>query len=394
MTSALPDDASPDDSSPSADRRRFLFAAASLAGVGARPAAARQALAAPVSPEGAGSDAGLLVAGPAGGGTDAWAERLGPALARALPQRPPQRPPQSHPPSGNPPSGTLSGQRLRRETAGGVDGVTGANRFEAQVAPDGNTALVVPGTAALAWLAGDPRARFEAARWVPALAAFAPGVIVARLPASSLAPGGTVRFATTGPAGPDLPALLALDLMGVAVQPVPVPVSSPEVLSQPGVDAVFLHGPGAEEAARTLAALGTTSGTPTLLGLGLPDATGRFSPPPSLPAPSPWGLPELVARTAGGSALHAAWRAAAVAAQLDAALVLPAMAPAAAVASWRRACAQAAAGPEIQEAAAGLGVQVLAAPACTVPMAALAVDPAGLLDLRRWLAGRHDWRSS
>lgn len=385
MTNALPDDAPPDDSALSADRRRLLRAAALLAAVGARPAAARQALAAPMYPEGAGSGIGLLVAGPAGGAADAWAERLGPALARALSQSASQ----SHPPPG-----AASGHRLRRETVGGVDGVTGANRFEAQVAPDGTTALLAPGTAALAWLAGDPRARFDAAGWVPALAAFAPGVVVARPSASSLGPGGSVRFATTGPAGPDLPALLALDLMGVAVQPVPVPASSPEVLSQPGVDAVFLHGPGAEDAARTLAALGTTSGAPTLLGLGLPDATGRFTPPPSLPGSSPWGLPELVARTAGGTPLYAAWRAAAVAAQLDAALVLPAMAPAAAVASWRRACAQAAAGPEVQEAAAGLGVQVLAAPACNVPMAALAVDSAGLLDLRRWLAGRYGSRGS
>lgn len=355
MTSALP----------SADRRRFLHGAALhgaalLAAACARPAAARQDLAASAAPDGA----GLLVAGPAGGDIDAWAELLGPGLARALPP----------------------GNRLRRETVGGVDGVTGANRFEAQVAPDGHTALLVPGTAALACLAGDPRARFEASRWVPVLAAMAPGVIVGRWPAATFGPGGTVRFATTGPAGPDLPALLALDLMGVAVHPVPVPASSPEVLSQPGVDAVFLHGPGAEDAARTLAALGTAAGTPTLLALGLPDETGRASSPP--------GMTELFARAAGGGPLHAAWRAAAVAAQMEAALVLPAMAPAASVARWRRACAQAAAGSEVQEAAAGMGVRLLSASACTGLTAALAVDSAGLLELRRWLAGRHGWRGS
>ena len=359
MTDALASTASADLAS--VDRRRVLRAAALLAvGACARPAAARQALAAPVSPGGA----GLLVAGPAGGGTDGWADLLGPALARAVPP----------------------GGRLRRETVGGVDGVTGANRFETQVTPDGGTALLVPGAAVLAWLAGDPRARFEAARWVPALAATAPGVIVSRLTAAKLGPGGSVRFATTGPAGPDLPALLALDLMGLTVQPVPVPASSPEVLSQPGVDTVFLHGPGALDAARTLAALGTTPRGPTLMGLSRPDEAGQ--------APLPPGPLELLVHAAGGSPLHAAWRAAAVAAQMDAALVLPAMAPAAAVASWRRACAQAASEPEVQDAAADMGVHLLPAPSCTGLTAAFAVDSVGLLELRRWLAGRHSWRSS
>ena len=41
-----------------------------------------------------------------------------------------------------------------------------------------------------------------------------------------------------------------------------------------------------------------------------------------------------------------------------------------------------------------MGVRLLSASACTGLTAALAVDSAGLLEVRRWLAGRHGWRGS
>ena len=44
---------------------------------------------------------------------------------------------------------------------GSADGVTGANQFEARGAPDGQTVLLVPGQAAVAWMVGDPRAQFD-----------------------------------------------------------------------------------------------------------------------------------------------------------------------------------------------------------------------------------------
>ncbi|MBV9748398.1 MAG: hypothetical protein JO157_06270, partial [Acetobacteraceae bacterium] len=109
----------------------------------------------------------LLVAGPAQGATAAWADLIVPALAHALPP----------------------GTRLGRESIGGADGVTAANQFEALTASDGEAVLLLPGAAALAWLVGDPRARFNAAQWVTALAGTTPAVLASRLPLARIAAG-------------------------------------------------------------------------------------------------------------------------------------------------------------------------------------------------------------
>ncbi len=76
------------------------------------------------------------------------------------------------------------GTAVRKDVVGGVDGVTAANQFEARTVPDGGTALLLPGSAAMAWLVGDPRARFDAGHWVPALAGVTPGLVVSRVPAA------------------------------------------------------------------------------------------------------------------------------------------------------------------------------------------------------------------
>ena len=67
-----------------------------------------------------------MIAGPPGGRLDRWADMLVPALSRGLAGRVP----------------------LARRNVGGIDGVTGANQFEARGEPDGSTALLVPGAAA------------------------------------------------------------------------------------------------------------------------------------------------------------------------------------------------------------------------------------------------------
>jgi hypothetical protein len=63
---------------------------------------------------------------------------------------------------------------------GGRDGVTGTNIFDARALPDGRAALLFPGGAALAWLVGDTRVRFDASGLSPQLAAVGSGVVCAR----------------------------------------------------------------------------------------------------------------------------------------------------------------------------------------------------------------------
>ncbi|MBV9785403.1 MAG: hypothetical protein JO264_16460 [Acidisphaera sp.] len=312
----------------------------------------------------------LLVAGPDGGRLDALSLVVAPAIERALPP------------------GTV----LRRTKAGGADGVTAANQFAVRTEPDGDTMLMVPGAAALAWLAGDTRVHFDAAHWVPVMAGLYSGVVAGRLPAGGLASGRPIRVAAAGPIGPDLPALLALDLLGAPVVPVfgiADAAAARQALVQGRVDLVFLHG---SQVPNQVAALGAAGGHP-LFSLGTPDQSGAFARDPLFP-----DLPDMAeycTRLRGAppsGPLYTAWRGTAAAAQLCFGLVLPQLTPPALVAIWRRAGAAAAGAPEVQAAAASAAFSPVATPGATGSTVSIAADMASLLELRRWLATRLDWQ--
>lgn len=340
---------------PFVQRRALLPLAALLAAGG--PALGRPATAwsAPGLPE----NLTLLVAGPPLGTADRWAVLLAPVLAQSFP------------------AGTV----LEREATGAADGVTGANQFEARAIPDGSTAMLLPGSAVLAWLVGDPRAQFDAARWVITLASVAPAVLASRIPLARIGPGARVRVAAAGPAGHDLPGLLAIELLGAEI--VPVFGAGTEAVLHGEADAVLLRGRGIMPAVQACAA----SGAPPVLAFGLPnDLDQPLRDPAFANVPH---LPELIQADTAGP-LFDAWRIAATAVQLDTALVLPKLTPAAMVALWRRACAHAAMAPELQAEAARLGLRTLATPSA----ATVAADTSAMLELRRWLAVRFDWRAN
>jgi len=315
----------------------------------ARPPVASPPAGSPPAATGLPEGAGLIIAGPPQGRLDHWADLLIPALGRAMPSAfaRPAMPP------------------VMRSAVGGVDGVTGANQFEARISPDGGTALLLPGSAAMAWLVGDPRAQFDAARWVPAWAGLASAVLVSRVP---LSPGGTLRVGGAHPAGPTLPALLALDMLGITVVPAPDNVA----------DSVFHSGQGARVAATA------QRGMAPVLTLGAIDPAGNWLRDPAFP-----NVPTMIeAVTRRAPSMLAALRAASAAAMLDAALVLPQLSPANRVALWRRACAEAFATPDLLAEAAALGVRTATAPATATLMASLAADVPTLLALRSWLDAR------
>ncbi len=295
----------------------------------------------------------LLVAGPDGGRLDRWADVVTPDLMRALP----------------------GSSRMTRRTLGGVDGVTGANSFDALVTPDGTTALLTPGAAPLAWLAGDLRAKFEPSRWVPVWAALAPAVLLTRSP---LTPGRPLRVPAMGPSGPALPMLLALDLLGIEAVLLP-----PAAAQSPGeVDAVFLSGPGTPLAAASLAG----AGLQPALTLGTPDDAG-WGRDPAFPK-VPTAVHQVMARTPP-SALIAALRATAAAVQLDAALVLPALSSAALVSAWHRACSRVAASPDVLTAAAGQDVRSGDPATAAVMLGVIAGGGPAIPALQQWCSGRY-----
>ncbi len=310
------------------------------------------------------SDAAMMVAGPADAATGRWADLLARPLAQAL-----------HP-----------GDGLAVSAVGGRDGVTGANAFEALSNPDGSTALLVPGAAAIAWLAGDPRVHFDAGRWVPALTSFGSVVVLGRTGPQP----ATLRIAASTPNGLELPALLGLTLLGYAPTPVfglSDPADARAALLGGRVDAIVLTGGGVPQRA---AALSSQRLRPIFCFGADAGASARDPALPDVPT-----LPELyragVGRAPDGP-LFGAWKAAAAAARLDAALVLQPLTPAALVARWRGACSRAIADPALAGAVRSARLSPLPAPDCVAALSAVVADQNTLLTLRRWIAERPDWR--
>jgi tripartite-type tricarboxylate transporter receptor subunit TctC len=305
----------------------------------------------------------LLIAGPAGGALDRVADQLGAGLQAHLP----------------------AGTQLHHDPVGGVDGVTGANIFANQINPNGATALLVPGAASLAWLAGDSRVHFDPSRWLPILARTTPAFVVGRTGSPAIGPGTRLRVASGGPISPALAAMLAVDLLGADVHPVYGLGDDDEALAalvDNRVDVVLLRGQ------QHLASLNSraTDVTPQF-ALGTPSADGTFERDPLAP-----NVPTLVEYNAGqgyaptGGVRFAAWACSASAAQLQYALVLPGLSPASTVALWRGAGAQALA-PDLAS-----SVEIVYDSAASAVLRALCPSGAALLQLRGWLADRLGWQ--
>jgi hypothetical protein len=311
----------------------------------------------------------ILVAGPDGGRLVRWADAIAMALDETMP----------------------SGTRIRTTFTGGIDGVTGANQFDARVPPDGATLLLAPGAAALDWLVGDPRAHFDAAHWVPVMAGVTPGIVMSRVNATQLA-AAPLRVAASSPAGPQLPALLGLDLLGAEFVPVfgPVEPDAANAAFVAGtVDVVLTCG---QNVPRQIAALRAAGGKP-LFGLGALDANGAHGRDPGFPdVPTLMELHAVLRGTTPSGARYDAWRAAAAATQLELGLVLPRLTSAAMVALWRRAAGVAAVQPGVQALASAHAVQPLEGIAAAAAMSSIAADTAAVTDLRAWLATRLNWR--
>ncbi len=331
---------------PAASRRRLL-AALGLAPLGLAPL--RRAHAQALLP----GSATLLVPGPEGGAHARWAERLAQAIATGAP----------------------TAVQVQADVLGGADGVTAANRFAAEAAPDGRSLLVLAGAAAQARLAGDSRAKFDHAGWLPVCASLGCAVVAGRGPRPALgAPARPpVSVAVGGPEGSGAAALLAFDLIGLAALPV---AGNPTQLWREGrAQALLLSGPALPA---RLAALGAE---PWFV---LDPATGERD--PTLPEVPP--MAELA--TAQAPALLGACRAAGAAARLLAGLVLPALTPADQVALWRNAVQR-----WLEEETRGSALTGLAVPGAEAAavMAVMSPGPEAVLAYREWLLRRLGWQS-
>lgn len=295
----------------------------------------------------------LLIPGPEDGGFARLAERFVASLGR---------------------SATIA-VKLGHSVLGGPDGVTAANRFATEAAPDGRTLLLLPGSAPLARLIGDPRARFDPAGWLPVFAVQASAVVAGRerLPP----PGSTPRYAFGGPDTPGAAGLLGLDLLGLAASPVLglPPPRAEAALAQGIAGAALIHG---HDIPARLATIGAQPWV-TLEPAGTRD--------PTLPE-----VPSLLDQPLTGPAeLRGAFVAAAGSVRLQAALVLPALTPADVVAAWRGTAQR----WLEEEARLGStpGIRLLPGAEAASLVASLAPPPPAVLAYREWLLRRLNWRA-
>jgi hypothetical protein len=295
--------------------------------------------------------ASLLVPGPEGGVHARWAERLAQAVAAGAP----------------------GAVQVLAEVLGGADGVTAANRFAAEAAPDGRSLLVLAGAAAQARLAGDSRAKFDNAGWLPVCASLGCAVVVGRGPRPTVPGAAPIQVAVGGPEGSGAATLLAMDLLGLAA--VPLAGGAMAQWRDGRAEAMLLSGPAVPG---RLAALGAEPWFVLDVAPGERDATL-----PEVPA-----LADLVAAPA--PALLAACRAAGAAARLLAGLVLPALTPADQVALWRNAVQR-----WLEEEARGGAAEGVAMPGAEAAaiMAVMSPGPEAVLAYREWLLRRLGWQA-
>ncbi len=314
----------------------------------------------------------LLTGGPQDGRISRWSDAFALALSARFAHHP----------------------QIRTQPIGGLDGVTGANRLDALVVPDGKTAALLPGAALIAYLTSDPRVHFDPTRWTPLLAGSQSGVLMMRAPAGTkpdliamAAHMPPLRLGADQPQSNDLAALLALARLGVPVSPV-FGLRGTEAKTRAfiagEVDAVFICGEGVPEDIAPLSAAGAQA----IFSIGQLGPEGTLGPDPLFPA-----LPNILATPSQGPAfLNVASQAAAAAARLDFLVVLPRLIDPSAIALWRQAADEAADSPSLIAAASASAISLQAAPVLAASLSAQALSPADQASLRAFLAKSYGWQ--
>ncbi len=349
-------------------RRRAL-----LATLGAAPLVGARAMAqmAHSSPSAA-PDYTIIAGGPPGGRIDRWSRVFSTVL---------------HP--------FLGGRStVRVAPTGGLDGVTAANRLQALVVPDGMTAALLPGEAAIAFLTVDPRAHFLPGDWIPVVAGLGSLLLVVRGGTARLSSSTPLRFAAASLESPDLAGLLGLAKLGVPVAPIfglNDPAAVTAAFAQGEADAALFSG---EDVAADAAPLSAEGGVVicTLVGSGSGRKTARDSGFMDVPT-----LDELAAQRSARPLprpLDAAYRSVVAASRIDFMMVLPRLSSPAAIALWRSAGARSIVIPAVEDAASASAVRLVAGADAVTNLAPLTVGSDAVLALHAFLAREYGWHRS
>ncbi|WP_244613135.1 type 2 periplasmic-binding domain-containing protein [Modicisalibacter radicis] len=140
-----------------------------------------------------------------GGGTDVWARFFAPWFSNYLPDEP----------------------TLMIDNVPGGGSINGANLFAMRAHADGSQWLGTSASTQYPAMLGDPRVRYDYADWKPLLATPTGGVVYASPSLGKDADSALqallqepVKLAAQSPTGVELPVLIALDMLGVDINPV------------------------------------------------------------------------------------------------------------------------------------------------------------------------------
>ena len=253
--------------------------------------------------------------------------------------------------------------------------------------------LLAPGQAALAWMVGDPRAQFDVGALGAGDGGHGAGIVVGRptVAGSGRARPRRCRRAPRASISPRCSASIFSARAWNRCSAWPTPRPRRSAFAQGAVDAVLLRGHGVPEQFAALAA----AGAQPLFTLGAFDDAGQAVRDPAYPDGAAFR-----ANSMRRADRHPAGRGAAAAPG----------APPRRPRNWNSAwsCRSSrlprwcrCGGAPARDAVASLGVQATAAtvdvrplggPAATANTAAIAAHAPALLELRRWLAGRFNWR--
>lgn len=313
----------------------------------------------------------LLSSGPPYGYIAGWAKLLGPHLLDALP----------------PDVGSTFA------ALGGPDGVTLCNAFGARLDPDGSTMMFAPGAALLAWLEGDSRVKYDPGRWIATVVGATPAVLVGRAPLSASA-RRPLRLAASNPVGPELAAFLALDLLGLPARPVfglADPASLVDGLRRHRIDLAFLSGPKI----RDTLAQARAAGAVALFSTGAQGCDGPMQRDPLLPT-VPSFLEAAAARAIAipNDTRFAAYEAAAAAAAVCFAAVLPDLVRPTTLAEWRRGAELIDDSLSVAAVAVPQGVRLVTGVCAGRVLNQASGSAAALNSLRKTMLTRYGWRPS
>lgn len=284
--------------------------------------------------------------------------------------------------------GSGADRPLQLQQTTGRDGVTAANIFDTQNGGDNDRSLIVPGATLLASMIGDPRVHFDPTRWIPIFMAISSPIVVGHADfhrsLRTLLKPRQVRVAVSTPDGPELPTLLAMQLLSMAPVPVPSyasPESALDALKKGLVDIVQL--PAETIGQQPVSTLLEGTGADVLFRLP-PANFSTSSDQNTIPDFTRWFRMQRNHLPSG--AMADAFNATAAAISTDALLAMPILSSADQTARWRHAASAALNDPAVRAEGIQMSAMLAAGTSCVPLFAQLTPDATALLALRRWLA--------